>query len=570
MKGLTCEEARLLLSNMVTEPLDSAEAELLDTHLAECEQCRGQAEAFFRQDRALAELALVAEPLLARIRQGLPGHAPTHETGAVVTPRVLPRRPGLARRWWAAGIAAALLLALGAWLLLGPHGDESARVQMVVGDVYFVTAEGKTLARAGAVVSPGSTLRTMGEQSLVGIVYADGTRLEVGADSTLTQLTEKKVFLAEGYLKAEVAEQPPGRPMLLSTPRAEVQALATKFSLAGGPEATHLETMEGVAQLTRTSDGQSIDVAAGFDVIVQGDVKPMAPQRVQRFYSPRTVLGGASAAAFSPDGATLATWAGQAVMLWEAGSARQRATLHVPGVTTAAFSRDGRLLATASTAPALQLWNVLSGERRSMLDAPPGVTDLAFSADGKFLTGLAEKGKDVARWDLATLQLHGTLKRFPSRATLSADGDIVAAISGDGATIVLWDLAAGQWKAPLHWGSDHSAQFVLAFSRDGQMLAASSASTVKVWQVASGELQATFDVRPANVQRLAFSPDGTLLALRDGVKVTLWHLPSRTRKAVLQNLVRPAGPLTFSPDGRILATSCGAGNDSRVKLWELP
>jgi WD40 repeat protein len=297
----------------------------------------------------------------------------------------------------------------------------------------------------------------------------------------------------------------------------------------------------------------------------------MAPQRVQRFYSPRTTLDGYSAAAFSPDGGTLATWAssGNAVSLWDRASLRQRAALPLPGVITADFSRDGRTLATSSST-ALQLWDTRSGELRSTLDGPRGVTDLAFSADGKGLTVLTDKGKTVSRWDIATQQMQGDPKRFPARAALSADGATVATTSGDGATIMLWDLPTGQWKARLQWGTENLAQAVLAFSPDGQMLVASSASTVKVWDVAAGALHATFDVRPANIQRLAFSPDGTLLALRDGVKVTLWHLASQSRKAVLQNLARPAGTLAFSPDGRTLATGCGLGQDSRVKLWDLP
>jgi predicted NACHT family NTPase len=88
------------------------------------------------------------------------------------------------------------------------------------------------------------------------------------------------------------------------------------------------------------------------------------------------------------------------------------------------------------------------------------------------------------------------LQRHTSSVTsiaFSPDGDILASGSSD-ATIKLWDVASGQLQATLEGHT--SAVESVAFSPDGQTLASHQAfnsanTTIKLWDVVTGQLQTT-------------------------------------------------------------------------------
>lgn len=97
---------------------------------------------------------------------------------------------------------------------------------------------------------PATDFEVAGEESAATVVFPDGTRLEVGADSIITRVSDdlaigKRVELAEGILTAQVAKQPAGRPMVLVTPQSELVVLGTVFSLSSGTAVTYLETQSG-------------------------------------------------------------------------------------------------------------------------------------------------------------------------------------------------------------------------------------------------------------------------------------------------------------------------------------
>ena len=121
----------------------------------------------------------------------------------------------------------------------------------------------------------------------------------------------------------------------------------------------------------------------------------------------RAVLEGHTgrvyAIAFSPDGATLASGAGDhTVRLWEVASGRERAVLrgHTDEVRAIAFSPDGATLASGSGDHTVRLWEVASGRERAVLR---GHTDevraIAFSPDGAtLLLALTTARCGCGRW----------------------------------------------------------------------------------------------------------------------------------------------------------------------------
>src|SRR4029079_18201772 len=125
---------------------------------------------------------------------------------------------------------------------------------------------------------------TEGGRSSVVVDYPDHTRLEIGGDTVVSSLTDRKdrtqkvVTLGQGVLNADVSKQPPGKAMILRTPQAEVGVLGTRFLLAADKDATRLQVEEGAVRFTRTEDKKSIEVRSGFfAVAAPGKPLEMAP-----------------------------------------------------------------------------------------------------------------------------------------------------------------------------------------------------------------------------------------------------------------------------------------------------
>lgn len=92
------------------------------------------------------------------------------------------------------------------------------------------------------------------------IVYPDGTKVELGPETTVRDVPGKGkgLFVARGFLTADVLKQ--AQPMVFATPQGEARILGTQLSLTVA-ESTRLEVKEGKVRFTRT-DGKSIDVTA--------------------------------------------------------------------------------------------------------------------------------------------------------------------------------------------------------------------------------------------------------------------------------------------------------------------
>jgi WD40 repeat protein/transcriptional regulator with XRE-family HTH domain len=295
------------------------------------------------------------------------------------------------------------------------------------------------------------------------------------------------------------------------------------------------------------------------------------------------------AVAFSRSGKLLATaGADGTVRLWNTATRRPvGAPIHASarhGVHGLAFSPNGTLLATADGDGTVRLWNTatrrpagapLHASGRST--ARYGVRAVAFSRDG---TLLATGGADgtVRLWHTATRRpvgapLHASARYGVYGVAFSPDGTLLASVGGDN-TVRLWHTAT---RRPV--GGPHrtgSGQVFggggVAFSRDGKLLASAGADgTVRLWHTATGRpdgapLQRS--VPGFGVYGVAFSPDGTLLAAADGDgTMPLWNPATGHRvRAPIQatNPLNGVHGVAFSPDGTLLATALG---DGTVRLW---
>jgi hypothetical protein len=145
-----------------------------------------------------------------------------------------------------------------------------AQLDWVQGEVYFLTPSGRVPAATARVFVSGQGLETVGANSAAVLKFPDSTRIEVSPSTTIRELSDgasgKRLELALGGVKADVAPQPAGRPLSIKTPDSELRVLGTRFRLSA-QDSTRLDVHEGKVKLQRSKDGAAIDVAAGNYVV---------------------------------------------------------------------------------------------------------------------------------------------------------------------------------------------------------------------------------------------------------------------------------------------------------------
>jgi WD40 repeat protein/transcriptional regulator with XRE-family HTH domain len=103
----------------------------------------------------------------------------------------------------------------------------------------------------------------------------------------------------------------------------------------------------------------------------------------------------------------------------------------------------------------------------------------------------------------------------------------------------------------------HSDQvFVVRFSPDGKYLATGSTdTTVRLWDIATGQTVHTFTGHTRDVDGLAFSPDGKyLISGSDDGTMRLWDLATYQPVRMFSGTNAPIEWIYFSPDGKYLLT----------------
>src|SRR5262249_6976160 len=222
-----------------------------------------------------------------------------------------------------------------------------------------------------------------------------------------------------------------------------------------------------------------------------------------------------TSAEFSPDGKLIATAShDHTARLWDAatGEPVTAPLVHDAQVVHVSFSADGRRIVTACNGGAAWIWDVSSGKQEGARLPHGGlVRGAEISPDGRHVLTSGSDGA-VKLWDLATIESRGReLRTYGRHARFSPDGRTLATVTWNG-DLQLWDSATGQKIPELVDKGGPRMAIGLAFSPDGKVLASASpdAAAIRLWDV---DKRALLREIPASgqVSFLAFSADGRRL-----------------------------------------------------------
>jgi len=149
----------------------------------------------------------------------------------------------------------------------------------------------------------------------------------------------------------------------------------------------------------------SVAVSPDGNTLVSGDAKGslrVCELSTGRVRFSRKQRGGIRTLVFAPDGHTLAVTVGRSVLLCETEKVKERTALkgHEDCVIVAAFTPDGRTLATASWDRTIRTWDVTTGRQTASLDWELGrMFTVAVAPDGMTAAAGGEESH-IAVWDL--------------------------------------------------------------------------------------------------------------------------------------------------------------------------
>lgn len=277
-------------------------------------------------------------------------------------------------------------------------------------------------------------------------------------------------------------------------------------------------------------------------------------------------------AAFSPDGATIATGGSFGeVHLSDAGSGQclWSAPCHQGQVWQVTFSPDGAHLATASQDQTIQILDAATGSIvRTLAGHSATVTSVDFDPTGKRLASASLAG-DIAIWDVHGRRLrvlHG--HAGPAMVRFSPDGTRLVSAGGD-KVLKLWNARPQApseqprsnellWKRVLSPDRRHGYRIrVEGATASGEFFNPSTGAVIAAHPI-------TTETYP---QAVVFSPNSGLLALakRDASVVLYDAATGKLARSLLDHADWVLS-CAFSPDGQTLVSG---SRDGSVRLWDV-
>jgi WD40 repeat protein len=349
-----------------------------------------------------------------------------------------------------------------------------------------------------------------------------------------------------------------------------------------------------VASISVSADGRRVLVGAYAGLLTLYDVV-RTDRLLLREHMSMKERDGSQASALSPDGRSITsidnTYGGTQWNATTYGAPTSRATLAEKGLQgmAAVYTANGTML-TVGEKGRVTAWNVAGSSapvKGTTATVHAGSLHLAaFTPDGRFVATADRTGK-VRVSNVTNPARPVTVSEFVDRGAASEGGPRLLIVSPDGRTVTfgrpgqavaMWDVTPG--RTPVRLGPLPDVQFPLAFSPDGRTFAVkdnpesagSTVSTVSLWTMdgrggpARLGLLAKSHYRSA-VTAITFSPDGRTVALGGTGAAGFWSVsdPGRPRQTGRFTNFGKVQHFAFSSDSRTIVS---LDSDLQATLWD--
>ncbi|WDE98341.1 NPCBM/NEW2 domain-containing protein [Lentisphaera profundi] len=172
--------------------------------------------------------------------------------------------------WFKRAVAAQIILIPILFFILTPAKIQEAppvligHVHKVGFDSFVLRGTEKVNIRKGDPLYSKDQIYVQNESSL-GMKYLDGSTLKFSSQS-FVRLSEtegqKRVELFSGVLDADIAKQPPGKDMIITTEHSECEVIGTQFTLSSSNVSSLLDVTEGAVRYNKIKSDKSVMVEA--------------------------------------------------------------------------------------------------------------------------------------------------------------------------------------------------------------------------------------------------------------------------------------------------------------------
>ncbi|AFY33476.1 WD40 repeat domain-containing protein [Calothrix sp. PCC 7507] len=247
----------------------------------------------------------------------------------------------------------------------------------------------------------------------------------------------------------------------------------------------------------------------------------------------------------------------------------------VDEVNSLAFSADGQTLVSVGADSTIKIWHVGARDLIDILHKHHGVVRcVTFTPGGRMLVTGGDDRK-ILFWDLTERRVAIALSLDDTAAhslVLSQDGQTL--VTGSYRKIKVWRTSYQMGEIPFNdlppthilLGHAHIVRS-LAISADAKVLVSGSKdSTIKVWDLETGELIRTLKGHRDEVCAIALSPDEQIIASGSADKtIKLWHVKTGELLATFTGHTNTVTAVAFTASGEMLVSG---SLDKTIKIWQ--